>query len=59
MNKFQFLCVETLTFEAFIRASGTVKAVSKQRVADGGKMDADLMCSAGLKTAADIMLSTA
>ena len=49
--------METLAFEAFIRAFGTVKPVSEQRVADGGKMNADLMCPAGLKAAAKMRIS--
>lgn len=57
MNKFQFPRVETLAFKAFIRTPGTVKPVSEQRVPDGGKMDADLMCSTGLKTAAEMRIS--
>ena len=57
MQKFQFTCMKALAFQALVRASGTIEAVPKQGMPDGGKVDANLVCSAGLKIAADMRIT--
>ena len=57
MQKFQGPGVKTLPFQTFIRSSGAIKAVSKQRMTDGGEVNTNLMCSARLKTAPEVRIT--
>ena len=57
MKKFQFTGMKALSFQSFVGASGAIEAVPEQRMPDGGEVDTDLMCPAGLKNAADMRIS--